>query len=67
MYDWRPHAPAQQTVAIRAPQAWLQVTRGSARVNGLEQTAGDGLAPCTEPHLQVEVDAAAELLLIELP
>ena len=34
VHAWCPHAPAQRPVATRAPQAWLQVTRDGARING---------------------------------
>ncbi len=45
---------------------WLQVARGSVRVNGAELGAGDGAAVSGEKELSVEAKSAAEVLLFDL-
>jgi quercetin 2,3-dioxygenase len=46
--------------------AWVQVTRGSVRLNGKELNAGDGAAVSNESKVQVEAAKAAEVLLFDL-
>jgi len=46
--------------------AWLQVARGAVAANGLRLAAGDGLAASEEPHLVIEAEAEAEVLLFDL-
>lgn len=46
--------------------AWVQVARGTARVNGVEVQAGDGVALSQEAQLRIEGVADAELLLFDL-
>jgi quercetin 2,3-dioxygenase len=46
--------------------AWVQLARGSARVNGVELGAGDGAALSDETSLRVEGIAGAELLVFDL-
>lgn len=46
--------------------AWIHVARGSARVNGHDVGAGDGLAMSDEPALRIEGIDAAEILVFEL-
>jgi len=46
--------------------AWVQVVRGTVRVNGVELQAGDGVAVSQEPHLRIEGLATAEILLFDL-
>src|SRR5690349_7357903 len=46
--------------------AWVQVARGSARVNGVELGAGDGAALSGEASLLIEGIAGAELLVFDL-
>ncbi len=46
--------------------AWIQVARGSIRVNGILMNSGDGAAISEEPHLQIEGIEAAEFLLFDL-
>jgi redox-sensitive bicupin YhaK (pirin superfamily) len=46
--------------------AWLQVLRGDVRLNGIELTAGDGVAISGEPRLTVETSTSAEVLLFDL-
>ena len=46
--------------------AWLQVLRGSVTANGLDLTAGDGLAVSEEPRINVQSTGDAELMLFDL-
>jgi redox-sensitive bicupin YhaK (pirin superfamily) len=46
--------------------AWVQVARGTARVNGHELAAGDGAALSGEPAVRVEGLAAGEVLVFDL-
>jgi hypothetical protein len=46
--------------------AWVQVARGSARINGQELSAGDGAAISGEPAIEIEGIAASELLVFDL-
>lgn len=45
---------------------WVQVARGSARINGHELSAGDGAAISGEPAIEIEGVAASELLVFDL-
>ena len=47
-------------------QAWLQLARGSASLNGASLRAGDGAAIAEEETLQVEALEDSELLLFDL-
>ena len=47
--------------------AWLQVLRGSVRLNGQPLVTSDGAAVSDERLLQVEADEAAEIMLFDLP
>ena len=47
-------------------QAWLQVTRGVANLNGTSLAAGDGAAVREEELLQIESPADSEVLLFDL-
>jgi redox-sensitive bicupin YhaK (pirin superfamily) len=47
-------------------QAWLQVLRGSVRVNDRALTAGDGIAASETPQLAIAADRAAEVLLFDM-
>ena len=47
--------------------AWLQVARGTARLNGTELHAGDGAGIEGETGLRLDVDGSAEVLLFDLP
>jgi redox-sensitive bicupin YhaK (pirin superfamily) len=46
--------------------AWVHVARGTARVNGQEMTAGDGLAISDETSVAIEGVDRAEILLFDL-
>jgi len=46
---------------------WVHVARGSARVNGLELSAGDGVAISDEERITLEGNGAGEVLLFDLP
>ena len=46
--------------------AWIQVARGSVRVNGTELKQGDGAAISKEKELRVEAPEASEVLLFDL-
>jgi redox-sensitive bicupin YhaK (pirin superfamily) len=47
-------------------QAWLQVTRGAATLNGTSLAAGDGAGVSKEELLQIESPADSEILLFDL-
>jgi redox-sensitive bicupin YhaK (pirin superfamily) len=47
--------------------AWVQIARGSARVNGQELRAGDGAAISNESSVLVEGVDASEVLVFDLP
>jgi quercetin 2,3-dioxygenase len=46
--------------------AWLQVARGSMRLNDVDLSAGDGAGVNDEGVLKISADKAAELLLFDL-
>jgi len=46
--------------------AWVQLARGSARVNGVELTVGDGLALSDVPTLRIEGVVDSEVLVFDL-
>lgn len=46
--------------------AWVQVTTGSAMVNGQKLMAGDGAALSDEQRLEIAADPAAEVLVFDL-
>jgi len=46
--------------------AWLQVARGTVRLNGLELKQGDGAAVSKESELSISAHDRAELLLFDL-
>ena len=46
--------------------AWVQVVRGTVRVNGKELKAGDGASLSGEPSVQVEGVDSAEVLVFDL-
>jgi len=48
-------------------RAWLQVARGTARLNGTELQAGDGAGIEGEANLRLAADGSAEVLLFDLP
>jgi redox-sensitive bicupin YhaK (pirin superfamily) len=48
-------------------QAWLQVTRGVATLNGTSLAAGDGAAISKEALLQIKSSDDTEILLFDLP
>lgn len=48
-------------------QAWLQVTRGAATLNGAPLATGDGAAVSDEKLLEVAASDDAEVLLFDLP
>lgn len=47
--------------------AWLQVARGSGRLNGVELKAGDGVAVSEESRLELIATGSLEALLFDLP
>jgi redox-sensitive bicupin YhaK (pirin superfamily) len=47
-------------------KAWVQVARGSANVNGLALSQGDGAAIEAEPAVTLTTDDQAELLLFDM-
>ena len=47
--------------------AWLQVLRGSVRLNGLQLDTSDGAAVSDERLLQIEATEHAEIMLFDLP
>ena len=46
--------------------AWLQVARGTVKINGTELKAGDGAAVSKETEIRAEASEAAEVLLFDL-
>jgi redox-sensitive bicupin YhaK (pirin superfamily) len=46
--------------------AWLQVARGTVRLNGMELKQGDGAAVSKESELSISAHDRAELLLFDL-
>ncbi|BAV32622.1 quercetin 2,3-dioxygenase [Sulfuricaulis limicola] len=48
-------------------RAWLQVARGTVQLNGTTLQAGDGAGIENEAALKLTADAAAEVLLFDLP
>jgi redox-sensitive bicupin YhaK (pirin superfamily) len=48
-------------------RAWLQVTRGTAKLNGIMLHAGDGAGIENEPALRLTAEGSAEVLLFDLP
>jgi len=48
-------------------RAWLQVARGTARLNGTTLHAGDGAGIEGEASLRLAADGSAEVLLFDLP
>ena len=46
--------------------AWVQVVRGSLKLNGVELKAGDGAAASGEERLTIKPDEPSELLLFDL-
>ena len=55
------------TLALGAGRgAWVQVARGSVRVNGVELGQGDGAALTGEPTLELEATDTAEVIVFEV-
>jgi redox-sensitive bicupin YhaK (pirin superfamily) len=50
----------------RAGHAWVQVVRGSVRINGTAMRSGDGLALSHEQSLAFMFDEDSEILVFEL-
>ncbi|HVZ94999.1 MAG TPA: pirin family protein [Phycisphaerales bacterium] len=48
-------------------RAWVQMARGSAKVNGSELNPGDGVGITGEPRVTIEPISDAEVLLFDLP
>jgi redox-sensitive bicupin YhaK (pirin superfamily) len=46
--------------------AWVQVVKGSLKLNGLELAAGDGAAVSGEEKLTLHADESSEILLFDL-
>jgi len=46
--------------------AWIQIVSGKARVGGAAVEAGDGAAVRDESHINIEAEAATELLFFDL-
>jgi quercetin 2,3-dioxygenase len=57
---------ANVTHTLERGHGWLQVARGTVRVNGEELAAGDGLAISNEAKVQVEAKGPSEVLLFDL-
>lgn len=56
------------SLAIRAGRGlWLQVTRGTAKANGVELRAGDGAALLDESDLKLSGTAPSEVLVFDVP
>lgn len=59
------NAQAEHTLAADR-HAWIQVARGSVKVNGKELNAGDGAAVSNEAKVRVEAAKPSEVLLFDL-
>ena len=60
-------SPEEVTHVLAAGHhAWVQVARGTAVVNGVRLSAGDGLAISSESAVTLRGDVASELLLFDL-
>lgn len=57
---------AAQLTLAEGRHAWVQVARGSLRVNGQELTAGDGAAISEVSRLELEGIERAEVLVFDL-
>ncbi len=72
------HADADLYVSVLKPgetltynltptrHAWLQVTKGSVKLNGKELQQGDGASASDEPTLEIQAATDAEILLFDL-
>jgi redox-sensitive bicupin YhaK (pirin superfamily) len=58
-------APAEHSLE-KGRHAWIQVARGSVRVNGAELKQGDGAAISNESQVRVEAKDPSEVLLFDL-
>jgi quercetin 2,3-dioxygenase len=47
--------------------AWLQILRGAVELNGLDLTAGDGVAVSGEKVLRIHATKPSEVMLFDLP
>lgn len=61
-------APGEQATHKLAPKrhAWVQVARGTIKLNGQEMKAGDGAAISNENAVTCKAEEAAEVLLFDL-
>lgn len=67
LYAGRFEAGEEATLPLAAGRhGWVQVVRGSVRVNGQELRAGDGLALSEEPAVRLEGVGGAEVLVFDL-
>jgi redox-sensitive bicupin YhaK (pirin superfamily) len=68
LYVARLHAGAPAVVHPLAPgrHGWVQVTRGTVRVNGHGLADGDGLALSDEPTIELASAEGAEVLVFDL-
>ncbi len=55
-----------QHVLPRARHAWVQVVKGDLTVNGVQLSAGDGLAITEESSLELVASSGSEALLFDL-
>ena len=63
------HLNGDEVTQSLAPgrRAWLQVARGTASINGVTLSAGDGAGLQDEPTLLLAAKASAEVLFFDLP
>lgn len=66
IWAWRPAAGYRVRLPLHAPQAWLQVARGSVVVAHHVLEAGDGLGFCDEAAFELSARHDSEVLLFEL-
>lgn len=61
-------APGEQATHKLAPErhAWVQVARGTIKLNGKEMKAGDGAAVTGEDAITCKAEEASEVLLFDL-
>ena len=66
LYIARLDKGADVTHTLERGHGWLQVARGTVRVNGKDLAAGDGAAISNEAEVQVEAKGPSEVLLFDL-
>jgi redox-sensitive bicupin YhaK (pirin superfamily) len=58
--------PGTETHTILSPKAWIQIVEGQMQVNGLELTAGDGLAIEDEKSIEITNKKPCRFLIFKI-